>query len=803
MLSDLKFALRQLRKHPGFTAVAVVTLGFGIGANTAMFSFVNAILLRGLPYAEADRLVMVFENHVTNGWFKVDIGAPVLEEWRRQSTVFEGLAGVRRYGNFTLTGRGAPETLSGTLFSANLFPLLRLQPWLGRGFLPEEETYGNHHVVLLSFELWQRRFGGDRTILGQSLTLGGEPYTVIGVMPPRTISPDGARLREVWLPLAFRPEELRQRHAHNYSVYGRLKPGATLEQARAEMNAVAVRMAESDAQNRGWGAEVHPLHDVLVGNTERLLLVLLGSVGLVLLIGCANIASLLLARSAARTREFAIRAALGAGRGVLLRQLLTECAVLAGAGGLLGVFMARVGLTALIQFSPPDLPRMAEGVPLDGVTLAFTAMISLMAGALFGWMPAWQSSNPALAKELGETSRGSSAGPARRFIRSALVTGELALSVILLIGAGLTVRSFGRLVAQNPGFVPEHLVSLSINLPAQKYPAQPERARLFDVLLPAVRALPGVESASCAFGVPLTSINSTLSVTVRDAPPPAPGESVAAGYGQVSPGYFATMKTQFVQGRDFTEFDSTNAPEVVIVDETFTKQFKLGPQPLGRRLNIGDGAEDVEIVGMVKDVKRSGLASPYRGEMYRPYRQACWGYMTLVVRTRREPADLTRAIRVELDRLDRDLPLENVRTMTQLVAANVAQRRLSTQLLTGFAFGALLLAALGLYGVLAYMVTQRTREIGIRLALGAKRSDVLSLVIGQGMSLALAGIGLGLMGAFALSRVLQRLLYEVQPTDLLTFTLVPSVLAVVALIACWLPARRAARVDPIEALRYE
>jgi putative ABC transport system permease protein len=805
-MNDLKYAFRQFRKHPGFTAVAVLTLGFGIGANTAMFSFVNAILLRGLPYAKAERLMMVFENHVTNGWSKVDIEAPVLEEWRRQNTVFEGLGAVRRYGNFTLTGRGQPETLSGSLFSANVFSLLGIQPCLGRGFLPEEETFGNHRVVLLSFELWQRRFGGARDILGQTLTLAAEPYTVVGVMPPRTISPDGARFRDVWLPLAFTPEELRLRHSHNYSVIGRLKPGATLEQARAEMSLIAQRMAAADAQNGGWGgwgAEVYPLHEIIVGNTERLLLVLLGSVGLVLLIACANIASLLLARSAARTREFAIRAALGAGRAALLRQLLLESAVLAGAGGLLGIFIAWGGLAALIHFSPPDLPRMAEGIPLDALTLGFTATLTLTVGVLCGLMPAWQASNPVLARELGETTRGSSSGPGRQFIRAVLVTGELALSVLLLVGAGLTVRSFNRLLAQNPGFVPEHLMTIALNLPDRTYPGQAERARLFDALLTAVRAIPGVHSASCAFGVPLTSINSSLSVTVRDAPPPAPGESVAAGYGQVSPGYFATMKTTLLQGRDFTEMDNTNTPAVVIVDETFTKQFKLGAQPAGRRLDIGDGTRDVEIIGVVNDVKRVGLAGAYRGEMYRPYRQVCWGYMTLVVRSQREPSDVARAIRIELDRFDRDLPFENVRTMTQLVAANVAQRRLSTQLLTGFAVGALLLSALGLYGVLAYMVTQRTREIGIRLALGARRRDVVRLVIGQGMHLALLGIAFGLVGALALSRLLQRLLYEIKPNDTATFILVPSVLALVALLACWLPARRAARVDPIEALRHE
>ena len=801
-MNDLRFALRQLLKNPGFTAIAVLTLALGIGANTAMFSFVNAILLRPLPYKEPDRLVKVCENHVTNGWLKVDIGAPVLGEWRRQSTVFEGLGAVRAYGNFTLTGKGPPETLKGSALSANVFPLLGIQPLLGRGFLPEEETYGNHRVALLSHELWQRRFGGDANLIGQSLTLGAEPYTVVGVMPSGTLSPDGARARDLWLPLAFTPNEIRQRHAHNYSVFARLKSGVTLQQAGVEMNMIARRMADADAQNVGWGAEVHPLHEIVVGDSRRLLLVLLGSVALVLLIGCANIASLLLARSAARTREFAIRTALGAGRGALIRQLLTESCVLAGIGGLLGVFLARVGLNALVRFSPPDLPRMGEGIPLDGTTLAFTALVTLATGIIFGLMPALQASNPALASELAETARGSSGGSRRQFASAALVVAEVALSLILLIGAGLTIRSFGRLLAQNPGYVPEHLVTMAINLPSQKYPQQAGRAQLFDSLLPAVQAIPGVEAASLAFGAPLTSINSSLSVVVRDAPPPAPGESVAAGYAQVSPGYFVTMKTSFLQGRDFTEREDTNAPPAVIVDETFVKNFKLGSNPVGRRIDVGDGTENVEIIGVVKDVKRVSMAERARGEMYRPYRQVCWGFLTLVVRTQREPADLARAIRAELDRLDKDLPLESVRTMTQLVAANVAQRRLSVQLLTGFAGGALLLSALGLYGVIAYTVTQRTREIGIRLALGAQRGDVLGLVIGQGMRLALLGLVIGLCGAFALTRVLQRLLYEIRPTDLPTFASVAALLMLVSFLACWWPARRAARVQPMDALRH-
>jgi len=669
--------------------------------------------------------------------------------------------------------------------------------------LRDEETYGNHHVALLSYELWQRRFGGQTNLLGQGLTLDGESFTVIGVMPSGTISPDGARSRDLWLPLAFSPDELRQRHAHNYAVYARLKPGVTLGQARNEMAAVARRMAEADAQNIGWGTEVYPLHEIIVGDSQRLLLVLLVSVGLVLLIGCANIASLLLARSVGRMREFAIRAALGASRGAIIRQLLKESCLLAGIGSVLGVVLARMGLNLLIRFSPPDLPRMDEGIPLDGFTLGFTILITILTGILFGLPPAWQASNPALARDLGASARVGGTAPHHQLGRSVLVVTEVALSVILLTGAGLTIRSFERLLAQNPGYVPENLITMSLSLPLQKYPQQAERARLFDALLPAIRAIPGVQSAGCGFGVPLTSVNSSLYVAVPDAPPPAPGDAVAAGYCQVSPGYFATMKTPFLKGRDFTEHDDTNAPPVMIVDETFARILKLGSDPIGRRLFVGDGTENVEIIGLVRDVKKVDMAGAMRGEMYRSYRQMCWGYQTIVVRTQRDPMDLTRAVRRELDRLDKDLPMERVWTMSQLVAANVSQRRLSVQLLTGFAVGALLLSALGLYGVLAYMVGQRTREIGVRMALGAQRASVLRLIIGQGLKLGLAGLLIGLAGAWALTRVLERLLYEIKPNDPWTFGCVAAVLAVVAVLACWLPARRATRIEPIEALRRD
>jgi putative ABC transport system permease protein len=798
-MNDLKFAFRQLLRNPGFTIVAVLTLALGIGANTAIFSFVNAILLRPLPYPHADRLAMVYTSYLANNSHKNWVAAPALGEWRKHSAVFEGLA-ARSFGSFVLTGRGQPENIAGSRLSANIFRLLGIQPVLGRGFLPEEETYGKDHVVLLSHELWQRRFGGDRGIVGQNIPLNDESYTVIGVMPPRTFFPE--RNTQLWMPLAFSPEQLRDYGSHNYLVYGRLKPGATLAQANIEMGMIVQRMAQTDEHYQGSGAEVYSLHEIMVGDSCTVLLVLLGSVGLVLLIGCVNIANLLLARSVARLREFAIRAALGAGRGRLIRQLLTEGLLLAVLGGLTGTLLAVFGLQALVRFSPPDLPRVWEGIPLDGRALGFTAFITLIAGLIFGLIPALRASNSAPAGELGEGSRGSSAGRQRQLLRAALVVSEVALSVMLLIGAGLMIRSFGRLVTQELGYNPEHVISMDLGLPWKKYPSLTDQTRFFERLKFRVETLPGVQSAGLVRGLPLSGQNVGMSIGIPGAPPPAPGEPWDAAYAQVSPGYFRTMSIPLLQGRDFTEQDRTNAVPVTVVNETFVKDFKLGTNVLGRLIDFG-GVKNIEIIGVVKDVKRTGLANAPRAEVYRTYQQQCWGFLSLVVRTQRDPGEITRAIRAELDTLDKEQPIENVGTMTQLIASSVGQRRLSVQLLGGFAGVALLLAAIGLYGVLAFNVTQRTQEIGIRMALGAQRRDVLSLVVGQGVRLVMMGVGIGVMAALALARVIRSMLYEIPPTDSVTFTVAPLTLIVIALLACWLPARRAARVDPMEALRYE
>jgi putative ABC transport system permease protein len=800
-MNDLKFAVRQLRKNLGFTTVAVLTLALGIGANTAIFSFANAILLRPLPYNDADRLVMIFENYPAHGWFNNAVAAPLLEAWRKKATAFEGL-GARAYStsSLVLTGLGSPETLRGMRVSANVFGLLGVKPVVGRGFQAEDEVFGKHQVALLSYEFWQNRFGGDTNVIGRMVVLNSEPRVVIGVMPPRTDFPSGGI--QVWLPLAFEPWELQYRHAHNYLVLAKLRPGISLAQANVEMRLVAEQMAAADPENKGWGVEVHGLQTVMVGDIQRPLLVLVGAVGLVLLIGCANLANLLLIRSTARVREFAIRSALGAERGRLIRQLLTENLLLSALGGLGGWLLATAALAGCIRLSPPNLPRLWEGIHLDGTALAFTAFLSLLTGLLFGLLPALQASNPALAREFTEKTGGSASGRRDQW-RRGLVIAEMALSVVLLIGAGLMIRSFSRLFAQDFGFNPAHLVIMDLNLPSKKYPTQSDRQRLFDELLTKVHAAPGVIASAAVFGLPLSGSIEGQDLELVGGPPPNPAELLTADYAQVSPGYFSAMNIPLLEGRDFTERDTTNTPMVLIVNESLIRQFKLGTNVLGRRLKVTDSDRESEIIGVVKDVKGRDLASTPRGGLYRSYKQVCRGQMTLVIRTLSRPSDLARTLRAELDQLDKDLPIENVRTMTQVLALSIGERNLSVRLLTGFAGAALVLAAIGIYGVLAYHVTQRTREIGIRMALGAPAQAVLSLVLWQGMSLALIGVGIGVALALALTRAMQRLLFEVEPTDPFTFAGGATLLLGVALLACWLPARRASKVDPMEALRHE
>ncbi len=798
-MNDLKFAIRQLLKNPGFTAVALATLALGIGATTAIFSLVNAILLRPLPYRDPEHLVMLFESNKDVGAGRGPVAAPMLAEWRRRSTSFEGLA-ARGGDNFILTGNGPSESLIGARLSANLFSLLGVQPMLGRGFLPEEETFGKHHVVLLSHELWQQRFGGDQSIIGRQILLNSEPHIVIGVMPARTLFPEPGT--QIWTPLAFEPNQLQERHSHNFLVYGRLKPGVTLAKARAEMSMIAQAMAAESPDNKGWSVEVDSLKEITVGDTRGTLLVLLGSVAFLLLIGCANIANLLLVRSAGRKQEFVIRVALGGGKSQILRQLLTESLVLSIVGGLGGVLVASGLLELLVRLAPGGLPRVAEGISFDRSVLLFAVLVSMTVGVLFGLAPAWYLSNVSSGGELTEGIR---VGPGRqrRRMRYALVIGEVAMSVVLLVTAGLLVRSFERVLNQPMGFVPEHVVTMEMSLPDKKYPDKATRARFFEQFHERVKSIPGVDSSALVLGLPLGDNQMGMAVWIPDLPTPAPGQSVSAGYAQISPDYFRTLQIPMAKGRDFTSQDRAGAPDVLVVDETFVRNFNLGTNVLGRRIRIGDGAENAEIIGVVKDVHRTGLETKPQGEIYRSYRQNCWGLMSLVLRTRRDANDVLRSVRTELDALDKDQAIQHVTTMTQLVASSLAQRKLSLQIILTFASAALVLTGLGLYGVLAYSASQRTKEMGIRVALGAQQSDLSRLLLFEGFKLAGLGLVLGLVGTLAITRLIQHMLYQVKPTDPFTFGVVIPILLGTALLACWLPASRAAQVDPMTALRRE
>jgi putative ABC transport system permease protein len=797
-MRDLRFALRQLLKQPGFSAVAILTLSIGIGATTAVFGLVYAVLIRPLPYPEPDRLVTLFETLKRPGATRGPVAAPMLLHWREQSTVFEGL-GAESGDTFSMTGRGSAESLNGRRLSANLFDLLHLQPMLGRGFRPEEEIHGNHRIVVLSHEFWQRRLGGDPGIVGQMITLNFEPHQVIGVMPPRTHFPEAGI--ELWSPLALTPDQLQQRHAHTLRVFGRLKPGASLGQAQAELDLVSQRLSQTDPDSRDWGAVILPYREVLVGSSRPTLLVLLGAVGFVLLIACVNIANLLLTRSASRAREFAIRSALGAGRWPILRQLFAEGLVLAAAGGLGGLVLSQALLKVIPTLAPPDLRSISPELSFDPSAWAVAAALVLINGLVFGLAPALQT----LAGDHHEQafgSRGATRGQ-RQSSRQVLVVAQLSLSLLLLSGAGLLIRSFLQVLSQPAGFNPENVVTLQIALPDQRYPQDADRERFFSQLHDRVRALPGVTSSGLILGLPLAENQMGTAVEVIGQPPSGPEDARQAGYAQVSPDYFRTLQIPFVAGRDFTADDRAGSPDVVIVDETFAARFGLGTNPLGRRLRLGDGATAAEIIGVVKDVRRHALDRPPQGEVYRHFRQRCWGVMSLILRTPREASDITRAVREELDAIDSDQSFEKVRTLTQILDASVAQRRISAQVLAAFAVVALGLAALGLYGVIASHVSQRTAELGIRLALGALPSEVQSLVLRQGLRLAAVGLALGLSGAFALSRFLADLLFGVTPLDPATFGIVSLVLLATALAASWLPARQASRIQPIAALHAD
>src|SRR6266508_1524952 len=812
---DLRYGARMLKNQPGFTLIAVVTLALGIGANTAIFSVINGVLLRPLAFHNPDRLFMLWTNNPIYqlGFHEFPAANTDLPEWRATATSFEQLAAFQS-NPADLSGGGDPEQVGGVEVTANLLPLLGVQPLLGRNLSAEEEQPGRDRVAILRHALWQRRFGGDREILGNTFTLNGSPRTVIGILPegfhfPRaTEMPQAYHLPEktdLWTPLARDAEYWSKRSQRQWvAIVGRLKVGITQAQAQAEMDTIAARQARDYPQtHEGWRVWLTPIFNQIVGQTSTPLLVLLGAVGFLLLIACANIASLLLARAATRRREMAVRAAIGAGRVRIIRQLLTESLLLATLGGGLGMLLGYSGLDALLNFLPPTIPRLHE-ISLNTHVLLFTASISLLTGVLFGLAPAWQASKVNLAEALKDAGRTNSAGRGIRS-HSLLVTAEVALAAVLLVGAVLMLQSFQRLLAVDPGFKPEGVATFEVSMPRAGYPDGGRRAQFVEQARSRLSSLPGVRAVGAISNLPLGDYESVTSIAIEGAEPAPPGKEPLAENRVITPGYFEAMGMSLVSGRDFDATDGAGKPLVAIVNETLVRQFFPEGDAVGKRIKWVLSDKDWRtIVGVVRDVRGFTLEAQARPQLYHPHAQSPYDVMAMAVRADATALpSLRSAIQQEFKQLDAALPVANFRTMPELMAKATARPRFITLLLGLFAAAALMLTVIGLYGVVAYGVNQRTREIGMRMALGAQQQNVLALIIRQGMRPAFVGVSVGMVGAFGLMRLLAGQLYEIKPTDPATFGIVALGLLFVSLAACYIPARRAAKIDPMAALRTE
>ena len=806
-LQDLRYGARTMRRSPGFTLVAVIALALGIGANTAIFSVVNAVLLRPLAYRDPQQLVTLLHNGTA------PVSAANYIDWRDQSRSFEAMAAAE-YWSPNLTGTDQPEHLPGLQVTQNLIPMLGVDPLLGRVFLPGEDQKGSEYEVVLSYRLWQRRFDGDRNVLGRLINLNGKAYTVVGVMPPEFhFAPFWATHTELWVPLAF-GDHVHNRGGNSLRIFARMKPGVTLTQARAEIAAITGRL-ERQYPGTNRFVKVTPLKENVVGKIETPLLVLLGAVGFVLLIACANVAHMLLARASARQKEIAVRSALGAGRARMVRQFLTENLLLAGAGGAAGLLIALGGTRALAALSPANLPRV-EAVTIDSRVALFLFAVTILTGAVFGLAPALRASAVNLAGAMKEGGRGSSDGLRRNRLRSILVASEFALALMLLIGAGLMIRSFFALRSVDPGFNPHHVLSMVVSVAGSKESEPGRREIFYRQLLDRVRALPGVESAGGINHLPLAGDLWGWPFSIEGRPKPRPGESPSGVYRIIMPGYLATMRLPLIRGRDIAASDDSRAPGVVLINERAAATYWPGEDPIGKRITF-DGDKNnppmwLTIIGIVKDAKQYDWAGVPDPEVYLAALQnrdflgdsgSHIAYITLVVRTSGDPASYASAVKETVWSFDRNLPTSEVFTMDHVVADANAEPRFEMLLLGVFAVVALVLAAVGIYGVMSYSVSRRTHEIGIRLSLGASRGEVLRMVVRQGMALALSGAVAGLIGALLLSRLLTGMLYGVRPNDPLTFGGVAALLGFVALLATYVPARRATRIDPMVALRYE
>ncbi len=803
---DVRYATRLMRQNWGFTCIAVLSLALGIGANTALFSVVNAVLLRPLPFPEPDRLVMIWEDATFIG-FPQDTPAPGnYADWKAQSQTFADMA-ARGNRSFNLTGDGEPQKIQAYEVTANFFPLLGVKPALGRNFTAEEDQPGANKVVMMSHNLWQTRYGGAAGILNRSLILNDEKYTVIGVMPADFQF--GPSYIGLWTPIAFSPQDLANHGDHYLNVIGRLKPGVTLAQANADIKAVMKRIGEKFPDEAGQlGANVVSLHEQVAGKMRQSLWLLLGAVGFVLLIACANIAGLLLSRAASRQREMAVRSALGAGRGRIVRQLLTESIVLAGVGGVLGVVLASWSFALLKRLVPAEMASFTL-LEIDVRVFGFALAVSLLAGIAFGLAPAWQASKTDLTVALKQGSGRSGFGSGQRRLRNAFVVGEIALALVLLIGAGLLIQTLAKLHGQYDALRAESLLTIRTTLPENKYREQPKRVAFYDQVLERVQALPGVASAGYSTTVPLEWAGGANGLTIEGRQA-TPNNNWNANHRQVSAAYLQTMGIALRNGRYFTEQDNGQNELVAIINETMARQYWPNENAVGKRFKNGPADSQhpwLTIVGVVADVRQMGVDVPPKAEMYFPYRQIkshpFFAPRDLVIRATVEPSSLVASVRSAIHAVDPNQPLANIRTLDAVFGEHTGTRRMGMMMLTVFAALALLLAMLGIYGVLSYFVTQHTQEIGVRLALGADGKNIFALVLKRGLLLTGVGIGIGLAASLALTRLLRSLLFEVSAVDPLTFAGVALLLFVVALLACALPARRATKVDPMIALRYE
>lgn len=803
---DIKYGVRMFVKNPGFTLVAVLALALGIGTNTAIFSIVNGVLLRPLSYRDAERLVYFNALNQGRGITDGNFSWSDYLDWESQTDAFETMTAVLEGGMNIQSADAEPEYIPRAAVTVNFFQTIGVNPLLGRAFLKDDENMGSERVSVLSYGLWQRRFGGNPQVIGSRINLGGRDVTIVGVMPAGFSYPANAQL---WSPFRMDRERARGERRDNrfLNVIGRLKPTTTIEGAQSQANTLAARLQQQYPEtNYGWTAQLEGLQDWTTKDVRTSLMLLLGAVGFVLLIACANVANLLLARASARRKEIALRTALGAGRWRIIRQLLTESSLLAILGGAVGLALSILLTKLLIAISPANVPRLDE-IGLDARVLGFTVVVVGLVGLLFGLAPALQASKTDLNDALKEGGRGASQGHGRNRVRALLVVSEIALSLLLLIGAGLLIKSFVLLRDVNPGFDAENVLTMRIPLPGAKYAAEPQKqATFYRELTGRVSALPGVESAGATLALPLGGTDDDFGRSfIPEGRPLVPEESLQTQYFVATPDYFKTMRIPIKTGRSFTDHDTHETSPVVVVNESIARRVFAGQDPIGKRITVWrDEKFAREIIGVVGDVKSSRLEEETGYQIYVPHAQDVgWGTLSLAVRTKGEPEALTSQVRSAILSIDKDQPAFDIKTMADVFSASVANTRLVVLLFGVFSMFALLLASIGIYGVIAYSVAQRTHEIGIRLAVGAQTKDVLKMIITQGMILALIGAGLGLAGAFAATRLMKSLLFGVSTLDPLIFIGVSLLLTVVALLACYIPARRAMKVDPLIALRYE